>query len=165
MNENVKTYIPYGAAALGAVLGNVLYKKYPKFGTAGRLLAIGLGAVSGYYISDKIVGDDSDDFRNAAGGNCKKKACEENCRAGGQFGVTGICIDNRCVCVDGGVIPTNQIRIPNNSASLNATRNFYNAVSGRDERRRKKRCDAHANGELLCGGGLTWDSQRCICKR
>jgi hypothetical protein len=55
MNENVKTYIPYGAAALGAVLGNVLYKKYPKFGTAGRLLAIGIGAVSGYYISDKVI--------------------------------------------------------------------------------------------------------------
>jgi len=47
MNENVKKYVPYGAAAVGALLGNVLYKKYPKFGMVGRVLDIDAGVAGG----------------------------------------------------------------------------------------------------------------------
>jgi hypothetical protein len=55
MNENVKKYVPYGAAAVGALLGNVLYKKYPKFGMIGRVLAVGAGVAGGYYVSKMII--------------------------------------------------------------------------------------------------------------
>lgn len=55
MNENVKKYVPYGAAALGALLGNVLYKTYPKFGIVGRVIAIGAGVAGGYYVSKTII--------------------------------------------------------------------------------------------------------------
>lgn len=50
-----KKMIPYGAALLGAVLGNWLYTKKPMYGNLGRGGAIIAGAAGGYFISDFLV--------------------------------------------------------------------------------------------------------------
>jgi len=73
MKEQVVKYTPYGAAALGGVIGYVLHKRYPKFGMAGRVGAIGVGAVSGYFISKTIIDKTSstNEFSNAV--DCCKK--------------------------------------------------------------------------------------------
>ena len=168
MENNNLNYIPYGAAALGAVLGNVLYKKYPKFGTAGRLLAIGIGAVSGYYISDKIIGgDDSDDFRNAAGSPHCDRICRRDCSAGQAAGVTigGKCDKNgKCICYNLTVRDENQLLAEgNNPAALSAVRNFFNAAGGGDDRRRNERCAKHDAGKLDCAQGLKWNKVLCAC--
>jgi len=160
MNENMKTYIPYGAAALGAVLGNVLYKKYPKFGTAGRLLAIGIGAVSGYYISDKIVGDDSDDFRNAVGGGCNNRRCEKDC---GMW--PGKCVGNQCVCFNMETTTGKPI-IGNTGGQMTAVRNFSNFANAIGEsagNKEPRACRRHRLGKYICGGALAWDEATCSC--
>jgi len=155
MNENVKTYIPYGAAALGAVLGNVLYKKYPKFGTAGRLLAIGLGAVSGYYISDKIVGDEDGGFFNAlgaAGGGGSDKKCAQWCE---PYATPMRDLNGKCTCV-----PKLTMAQPIGTA----TRNFYSNAVGLDERLRRRRCRAHANDKFDCHRLMPFNPQTCQCE-
>lgn len=163
MENNNMNYIPYGAAALGAVLGNVLYKKYPKFGTAGRLLAIGIGAVSGYYISDKIIGgDDSDDFRNAAGGGCKQKRCDDDCQP-----FFGDCRkDGKCYCYTDRTLG-NRLTSGNSLSQMTAVRNFSNFANAYGDgmrRRDRRRCNRHDDFELNCTGLLTWDSATCRCK-
>lgn len=50
-----KQVIPYGAAALGAYAGYWLYNKKPMGGMVGKIAAIGLGAVGGYYAANYIV--------------------------------------------------------------------------------------------------------------
>lgn len=69
MKEQVVKYTPYGVAALGGVIGYVLHKK---FGMACPVGAIGIGAVSGYFISkaiiDKTSGTSESGFNNAVAG-------------------------------------------------------------------------------------------------
>jgi len=50
-----KKMIPYGAAILGVVVGNWLYKKKPMYGNIGRGVAVVGGAVGAYYISNAII--------------------------------------------------------------------------------------------------------------
>jgi len=50
-----KNMIPYGAAILGALAGNWLYKMKPMYGNIGRGVAIGAGAAGGYFISKEII--------------------------------------------------------------------------------------------------------------
>lgn len=73
MKEQVVKYTPYGAAALGGVIGYVLHKKFPKFGMAGRVGVIGIGVVSGYFISkaiiDKTSASSESDFNNCSSRN------------------------------------------------------------------------------------------------
>lgn len=155
MENNNLNYIPYGAAALGAVLGNVLYKKYPKFGTAGRLLAIGIGAVSGYYISDKIIGGDGDDFLNAVGaggGGISDKKCAQYCKPNDAMRDINT---GKCVCV-----PKLTVQ-----PGMAATRNFYSdAVGSWEDRAKKRRCKAYANNKFDCHRLAPWNPATCQCE-
>ena len=93
INEETKKYIPYGAAALGGFVGNWLFKKYPKFGMAGKLIAIAGGVAGGYYISKTILGEKVElPFKNAV--NSTEKQCRKNC--GGM--AYQIDSDGNCLC-------------------------------------------------------------------
>jgi uncharacterized protein YcfJ len=50
-----KKVIPLGAAALGAYVGYWLYNKKPMGGMVGKIAAIGLGVVGGYFAANSIV--------------------------------------------------------------------------------------------------------------
>lgn len=48
-------YIPVGVAALGGVAGFLLHKKYPKFGMAGKIGYIAVGAAAGFFITKEVM--------------------------------------------------------------------------------------------------------------
>ena len=47
--------IPIGAGLAGAVLGLVLHKKYPKFGTVGKIAFAGAGGAAGFFIAKEVM--------------------------------------------------------------------------------------------------------------
>lgn len=44
----------YGGAAIGAIAGFMLHKKYPKFGMAGKVGYIAIGGGLGWYAGKKV---------------------------------------------------------------------------------------------------------------
>lgn len=48
-------YLPLGVGALGAIAGFMLHKKYPKFGMAGKVGYIAVGAAAGYFITKEVL--------------------------------------------------------------------------------------------------------------
>jgi hypothetical protein len=55
IDGSTESYIPFGVAALGGVAGFMLHKKYPKFGMAGKIGYIGIGAAAGYFGAKAIL--------------------------------------------------------------------------------------------------------------
>lgn len=52
MNRN--QMFTYGGAAIGAIAGFMLHKKYPKFGMAGKVGYIAIGGGLGWYAGKKV---------------------------------------------------------------------------------------------------------------
>lgn len=100
MNEDVKMYIPYGAAALGGFVGNWLFNKYPKFGMVGKLVAIAGGVAGGYYISKTILGEEVEmPFKNAVTSTEADRRPTKKCRQACPEGYPRM-IDGQCHCFE-----------------------------------------------------------------
>lgn len=145
MNEDVKMYIPYGAAALGGFVGNWLFNKYPKFGMVGKLVAIAGGVAGGYYISKSIMGEKVEmPFKNAV----DRLDCNKQCPfTGGTWDK----LTKKCKC-----------NTPVPSRWPVTEELFSNAV--KDTPAKRRRCRLHSKGRIVCMDGTYWDENDCACK-
>lgn len=55
MDGSPMGYLPLGIGALGGIAGFMLHKKYPKFGMAGKVGYIAVGAAAGYFITKEVM--------------------------------------------------------------------------------------------------------------
>jgi hypothetical protein len=55
MDGSPMGYLPLGIGALGGIAGFMLHKKYPKFGMAGKIGYIAVGAAAGFFITKEVM--------------------------------------------------------------------------------------------------------------